>query len=127
MEINDITYKIIGCAYKVHSALGPGLLESTYEVCLTHELLKEGLKVEQQKILPILYDGIKLDGGYRIDLLVQDKVVVEIKSVEAIAEIHKAQVLTYLKLSGNEVGLLINFNILDMKKGITRLVLSSKK
>jgi GxxExxY protein len=125
MEINDITYKIIGCAYKVHLALGPGLLESTYEVCLVHELVKLELKVEQQKALPVVYDGIKLDAGYRIDLLVEDKVIVELKAVDAIAEIHKTQVLTYLKLSRREIGLLMNFNVTDMKKGVTRLVMSN--
>lgn len=98
MKTNDITYKIIGCAYKVHSALGPGLLESTYEVCLAHELLSEGLSVEHQKALPVIYNKIKLDAGYRIDLLVEDEIIIELKSVDAIAEIHKAQLLTYLKL-----------------------------
>ncbi|MBL0309793.1 MAG: GxxExxY protein [Bacteroidetes bacterium] len=124
MKTNDITYKIIGCAYKVHSALGPGLLESTYEVCLVHELVKEGLSVEQQKSLPVVYDGIKLEAGYRIDLLVENEIILELKSVDAIAEIHKAQILTYLKLSGKEIGLLINFNVTDMKKGISRLIMS---
>ncbi len=126
MKTNEITYAIIGCAYKVHSALGPGLLESTYEVCLVHELLKEGLVVEQQKVLPVVYDGKNLDAGYRIDLLVEKEVIVELKAVEAIAEIHKAQLLTYLKLSGKEVGLLMNFNVTDMKQGITRLIMSNK-
>lgn len=127
MNTNEITYKIIGCAYKVHSSLGPGLLESAYEVCMMHELLKEGLRVEQQKPLPIIYEDIKLEGGYRIDLLVENKIVVEIKSVEAIAPIHKAQVLTYLKLSGSEIGLLLNFNVLDMKEGVNRLIISQPK
>ncbi len=126
MQTNDITYKIIGCAYKVHLALGPGLLESTYELCMAHELIRAELRIEQQKTLPVIYDGIKLDGGYRIDLLVEDKVIVELKSIDVIAEIHKAQVLTYLKLSGKEVGLLMNFNVTDMKKGITRLVMSTQ-
>ncbi|MBS1613407.1 MAG: GxxExxY protein [Bacteroidetes bacterium] len=121
LELNDVTYKIIGCMYRVHSALGPGLLESTYEVCLLHELAKNGLKVERQKALPIVYDGIKLDAAYRIDLLVEDRVIIELKVVDVIANIHKAQVLSYLKLSKCEVGLLINFNVTDMKKGITRL------
>ncbi len=120
--LNNITYTIIGCAYKVHLALGPGLLESTYEVCLAHELINSGLKIEQQKPLPVIYNGIRLEAGYRIDLLVEDKIVVELKAVEAIAEIHKAQVLTYLKLSGKQIGLLLNFNVTDMKKGITRLI-----
>ncbi len=117
---------IIGCAYKVHSALDPGLLESTYEVCLMHELVDEGLKVEQQKSLPVVYNDIKLDAGYRIDLLVEGEIIVELKAVDAIADIHKAQLLTYLKLSGKEVGLLMNFNVTDMKKGITRLVMTNK-
>lgn len=107
---------IIGCAYKVHSALDPGLLESTYEVCLMHELVDEGLKVEQQKSLPVVYNDIKLDAGYRIDLLVEGEIIVELKAVDAIADIHKAQLLTYLKLSGKEVGLLMNFNVTDMKR-----------
>ncbi|SHM30943.1 GxxExxY protein [Cyclobacterium lianum] len=123
MELNDLTYRIIGCVYKVHSGLGPGLLESAYEVCLEHELLKAGLKVERQKPLPVQYDQIKMDAGYRIDLLINDQVIVEIKSVEAIAPIHRAQVMTYLKLSGLKVGLLLNFNAQDMKKGITRIIM----
>ncbi len=123
MELNDLTYQIIGCVYKVHSALGPGLLESSYEVCLEHELLKAKLIVERQKALPIVYDEIKLDGGYRIDLIVNSKVLLELKSVEAIAPIHKAQVMTYLKLSGLKIGLLLNFNVIDMKKGITRIIM----
>ena len=116
MEINDLTYKIIGCVYKVHSALGPGLLESTYEVCLEHELRKADLYVERQKPLPVVYDDIKMEAGYRIDLLVEGRVLLELKSVEAIAPIHKAQVMTYLKLSGLKLGLLLNCNVVDMKK-----------
>ncbi|SMO39571.1 GxxExxY protein [Saccharicrinis carchari] len=123
MELNDISYKIIGCVYKVHTELGPGLLESSYEVCLAHELLKEGLKVERQKSLPVVYDGIKLDAGYRIDLLVENLIILELKSVDEIAPIHKAQLMTYLKLSGLKLGLLLNFNVLDMKKGINRIVM----
>lgn len=123
MELNDLTYKIIGCVYKVHSTLGPGLLESSYEVCLQHELLKAELKVERQKALPIVYDDIKMEAGYRIDLLVNGQVLLELKSVEAIAPIHKAQVMTYLKLSGINLGLLLNFNVVDMKKGITRIIM----
>ena len=119
-EINDITYAIIGCAYKVHSRLGPGLLESTYEVCLVYELVKENFQVETQKALPVIYDEIKLEAGYRIDILVNNQVIVEIKSVEAIADIHKAQLLTYLKLSGKKIGLLINFNIQNLQEGIHR-------
>jgi len=123
MEINDLTYKIIGCVYKVHTALGPGLLESTYEVCLAHELTLAGLAVERQKALPVIYDDIKLDAGYRLDLVVNGTVLLELKSVDAIAPIHKAQVMTYLKLSGLKLGLLLNFNVVDMKKGITRIIM----
>jgi len=123
MELNDISYKIIGCAYKVHSELGPGLLESTYEVCLEYELLKVGLKVERQKSLPVIYDDIKLDAGYRIDLLVENLIILELKAVEDIHPIHKAQLMTYLKLSGKKLGLLLNFNVTDMKKGITRIIM----
>lgn len=123
MELNDLTYNIMGCVYKVHSELGPGLLESTYEVCLEHELLKAGLKIERQKALPVVYDDIKMDAGYRIDLLVNNQVVIELKSVDEIAPIHKAQVMTYLKLSGLKLGLLLNFNVTNMKRGITRLII----
>jgi len=123
MELNDLTYEIIGCVYKVHSELGPGLLESTYEICLEYELLKGGLTVERQKPLPVNYDGIKLDAGYRIDLLVNDLVLLELKSVEELAPIHKSQVMTYLKLSGLKLGLLLNFNVQDMKKGIVRIIM----
>jgi GxxExxY protein len=113
-KLNDISYKIIGCAYTVHSELGPGLLESTYETCLEYELLDKGLKVERQKPLPVVYKDIKLNAGYRIDLLVEDKIIVEIKSVEAITPIFEAQLLTYLKLADKKLGLLINFNIKDL-------------
>lgn len=123
MEINDITYQIIGAAYKVHSNLGPGLLESTYEACLVYELQKLGLKVEPQKPLPVIYGDVKLEAGYRIDLLVENSVIIELKSVEAIADIHIAQILTYLKLSGRKIGLLINFNVKDLKQGIKRFII----
>ena len=123
MELNDISYKIIGCAFKVHSKLGPGLLESTYEVCLEYELKKMGLKVERQKTLPVIYDDIKLDAGYRIDLLVENKVIVENKSVKEIHPIDKAQIITYLKLSKRKLGLLLNFNVTDMKQGVNRFVM----
>jgi GxxExxY protein len=122
-KLNQITYEIIGAAYKVHSELGPGLLESTYEVCLEYELLKRGFKVERQKPLPVVYDGIHLDAGYRIDLLVEDAVVVELKAVEEVAPVHQAQIMTYLKLSGRKLGLLMNFNVTDMKKGIKRIIM----
>jgi len=118
----NLTYKIIGCAYKVHSILGPGLLESTYEVCLEKGLIIEGLKVQRQVALPVFYKDIKLDAGYRIDLLVEDRVILELKSVDEIAPIFEAQLLTYLKLSGLKTGFLINFNVTDLKKGIIRRV-----
>jgi len=123
MDLNELTYKIIGCANKVHSELGPGLLESTYEVCLEFELLQAGLKVERQKSLPVVYKNLKLNAGYRIDLLVESKVIIELKAVEVIAPIHKAQVMTYLKLSEIKLGLLLNFNVKQMKNGITRIIM----
>jgi len=123
MPSSELTYKIIGCVYAVHSKLGPGLLESTYEVCLEYELLKENLKVERQKVLPVVYDKIKLDAGYRIDLLVENEIILELKSVHSIAPIHKAQLMTYLKLSGKKLGLLLNFNVVNMQRGITRVVM----
>ena len=118
----DLTGRIIACALKVHSRLGPGLLESAYKECLYHELIKADLIVEKEKGLPLIYDDVKLDCGYRIDLLVEKQIVVEVKSVEAIADIHLAQVLTYLKLSKNRFGLLINFNVKSLKTGIKRVV-----
>jgi GxxExxY protein len=122
MNLNSITYEVIGAAYDVHKALGPGLLESTYEVCLIHRLTQKGLSVENQKPLPVVFQGIKLNAGYRIDLLVENQVIVEIKSVECIAPVHYAQLLTYLKLSDRKVGLLINFNVPNLKEGIKRMV-----
>ena len=121
--LNSLSYEIIGAAYQVHSELGPRLLESTYEVCLEYELIKRGFKVERQKALPVIYDDKKLDAGYRIDLLVEDSIIVELKSVAAIEPIHKAQIMTYLKLSELSLGLLLNFNVTDMKKGINRFVM----
>jgi GxxExxY protein len=121
--LNKITYEIIGCAYKVHSELGPGLLESTYEVCLEYELLQKGYRVQRQLALPVVYNDVKLDAGYRIDLLVEDEVIIELKSVEAVLPIHEAQLLTYLKLSGKKLGLLINFNVKNLKEGIMRRVM----
>ena len=111
MKENDITEIIIGCAMKVHSSLGPGLLESAYEACLFHELTKTELTVERQKPIPLVYDEIQLDCGYRSDILANNLVVVEIKTVEVLTDLHLAQVLTYLKLTGCKVGLLINFNV----------------
>jgi GxxExxY protein len=119
---NQITQAIIGAAIEVHRGLGPGLLESAYEACLVYELGILGLKVETQKPLPLVYKSIKLDCGYRIDLLIEDKVIVELKAVDQILPIHHAQVLSYLKLTGCKVGLLINFNEKLLKHGIHRIV-----
>jgi GxxExxY protein len=121
-DLNAITHKIIGAAIEVHRALGPGLLESAYEACLAFELAERDLKVEQQKPLPVVYKDVHLDCGYRLDLLVEDAVIVELKAVSELAPIHEAQVLSYLKLSGCKVGLLINFNVQVLKQGIRRLV-----
>ncbi len=121
-RLNGITEKIIGAAIQVHRVLGPGLLESAYEACLAFELGRRGLKVEQQKPLPVIYEGVKLECGYRIDFLFQGSVVVEIKSVDALAPIHEAQVMSYLKLSGCKLALLINFNVRGLKDGIRRFV-----
>ena len=127
MLLNDITYKIRGCLFKVHSTLGPGLLEKTYELCLAYELQQAGLNFRTQVELPIRYGNVLIDGGYRLDLLVEDKVIVELKSVEALEPIHTAQLITYLKLSKKELGLLVNFNVMDMKKGIHRIILDGNK
>ena len=122
MDINCITEKIIGCAIQVHRQLGPGLLESTYEACLLYELENAGLEVKTEISLPLVYKEIKFEVGYRMDFLVENCVVVEIKSVEALNDVHIAQVLTYLGLSNSPIGLLINFNVLRLKDGIKRLI-----
>lgn len=122
MEENKITEIIIGCAIKVHKALGPGLLESAYKECLFYELNKTALFTEKEKPLPLVYEEVKLDCGYRIDLMSEKKVIVEVKSVEALNDIHLAQILTYLKLADCKVGLLINFNVLKLTNGIRRVV-----
>jgi GxxExxY protein len=124
---NEITHKIIGAAMRVHTALGPGLLESAYEACVAYELEQQGLRFERQKPLPLVYHQVKLDCGYRLDLLVEDRVVVEIKSVETLAPIHTAQLLSYLRLAGCRIGLLINFNVLSLKNGIRRVVNDTPK
>ncbi len=121
-RLNGITENIIGAAIQVHRALGPGLLESAYEACLAFELAKRGLRVEQQKPLPLIYEEIKLECGYRMDLLVEGLIVVEVKSVDGLAPIHEAQVITYLKLSGCKLALLINFNVTLLKDGIRRFI-----
>ncbi len=123
MEENYITEKIIGCAIEVHKQLGPGLLESTYEICLFYELKALGLNARKQVALPLIYKDVHLDAGYRIDLLVENKVIVEIKAVEYVAEVHKAQLMTYLRLADKKVGLLINFNVTRLKEGITRWII----
>ncbi len=121
-RLNAITGKIIAAAIRVHRALGPGLLESAYEACTAFELVQDGLRVEQQKPLPLLYREVRLDCGYRLDLLVEGEVIVEIKATDGLAPIHEAQLLSYLKLSGCRVGLLINFNVTVLKEGIRRIV-----
>lgn len=122
MTENEISSKIIGAAIEVHRQLGPGLLESTYETCLAYELKKQNLHVLQQLALPVVYKDVKLNAGYRIDLLVENKVIIEIKSVDALADIHTAQILTYLKLKDLKLGLLINFNEVVLKNGIKRVL-----
>jgi GxxExxY protein len=122
VEINQVSGAIINAAMKVHSALGPGLLESAYEACLIYELRKGGFNVKSQVPLPVLYDGVKIDAGYRIDLLVEDVVIVELKTVERIMPVHQAQLLSYLKLSGKRAGLLINFHVPHLRDGIKRLM-----
>jgi len=121
-KINEITEQIIGSAINVHRVLGPGLLESAYETCLGFEIASRGLRVEQQKALPVVYRDVKLDCGYRLDLVVENSVVIELKAIEKILPIHKAQLLSYLKLSGLKVGLLINFHTKILKDGLVRLV-----
>lgn len=122
---NEISRFVLDAAMKVHTTLGPGLLESTYQACLAQELRKAGLSVQSEVALPVVYDGIKLEIGYRIDLLVENLVIVEVKSVEALAPIHFAQVLSYLKLSGKSLGLVINFNVVHLKDGIKRFVMGT--
>jgi GxxExxY protein len=121
-NINFLSREIIGCAIRIHKALGPGLLESVYETCLEYELQKAGYSVERQKAVPIVYNEVKLDYGYRIDILVDKAVLVEIKSTEGFTDVHEAQILTYLKLSGLRLGLLINFNVKLLKDGLRRYI-----
>jgi len=122
MTENEISYKIRGAIFKVYNALGPGLLESAYEAVLAYELNKMGLDVKTQVPLPLIYEEVKLDVGYRIDILVENKVIIEIKSVESISEVHHKQIITYLKLTGLKLGLLVNFNCEDIQKSISRKV-----
>ena len=122
MGINQLSSKIIGAAIEVHKVLGPGLLESAYEKCLCRELKLRRLSFDAQKPLPVVYKGVEIDCGYKMDLVVKNAIVVELKSCEKIEPIHKAQLLTYLKLSGLNLGLLLNFNVPIMREGITRIV-----
>jgi len=122
MEYPEISEKAIAAALKVHSAIGPGVLESVYKTCMQHELQKAGLRVLSEVPLPVLYDGIRLDSGYRIDLLVEDLLIVELKCVGSLLPIHKAQLLTYLRLANKPIGLLLNFNVVHMRDGIKRIL-----
>ncbi|MBP6004831.1 MAG: GxxExxY protein [Pyrinomonadaceae bacterium] len=122
MDENALSNLVINRALKIHSALGPGLLGSSYKECLYYELLQAGLFVEKEKALPLVYGGVKLECGYRIDLLVEEKLIIETKAVELISDVYLAQVLTYLKLSGCKLGLLLNFNVASLKTGIRRVV-----
>jgi len=123
MSYDTLSYDIRGAAFRVHSGLGPGLLESAYEACLIHELRKMGYKVEAQKVLPLSYGDVYLDAGYRIDLLINDLVIIELKSVKELQDIHTAQLLTYMRLSKVKLGLLMNFNVRNMQNGIKRYIL----
>ncbi|MEX6686764.1 GxxExxY protein [Danxiaibacter flavus] len=120
MDINAITNKVIGCAIEIHKSLGPGLLESAHEECLAFELMKAGLQIERQAPVPVIYKQIHLNCGYRIDILVEKTLVLELKSVDALAPVHEAQILTYMKFANKPIGLLINFNVLLLKNGIKR-------
>ncbi len=122
MTENEITEIIIGCAIKVHKSLGPGLLESAYKECMDYELRKTILEIERQKPLPLMYEEVKLDCGYRLDFMANKKVIIEVKSIEALNDIHLAQILTYLRLSECKVGLLIYFNVLKLTNGLKRVV-----
>jgi GxxExxY protein len=122
MNENEISNRIIGLAISVHQALGPGLLESAYKECLFYRLRKEGFHVDKEKPMPLFYEEVRLDCGYRIDLLVENKVVIEVKSVETLNDVHLAQILTYMKLGGHKLGLLINFNVLLLRDGIRRVI-----
>jgi hypothetical protein len=122
VEINQISGAIVDASMKVHSALGPGLLESVYETCLKHELLKRGLRCLCEQPMPVVYDGIEIEMGFRLDLLVEDLVIVELKAIERLLPIHEAQLLTYLKLTKREGGLLINFNVTHLRNGIKRII-----
>lgn len=121
-ELNEISGRIIEFSIKVHKALGPGMLEGAYEICLLHELAQHGYKVQSQLTLPIVYDGVRLDAGYRIDLLVEESVIVELKAIERLMPVHEAQLLSYLRMSDLRLGLLINFNVKLLRDGVRRVV-----
>ncbi|PRY29101.1 GxxExxY protein [Spirosoma oryzae] len=121
MNDNELTELIIGCAIRVHRQLGPGLLESVYEECLVHELCKAGLSVERQPIMPVVYDGLRMDSGYRVDIWVEKRIIIELKAVELLTDVHFAQLMTYLRLANCRLGLLINFNVVLLKNGIKRV------
>jgi GxxExxY protein len=121
--LEELTSSVLACAYKVHSKLGPGLLESAYEECLFFELQKKGISVIKQKAMPLIYEGRKLDMDYRIDLLIENKIIIEIKAVDELIPVHQAQLMTYLKLSGCRIGFLISFNVQSLKNGIRRIII----
>jgi GxxExxY protein len=121
-EINALSRSLLDCAFRVHTALGPGLLESAYQGCLLYELRQNKIEVAAEVVLPVRYNGVQIDLGYRIDLLVEDAIILELKSIERLAPIHQAQLLSYLKLSGKQLGFLMNFNVLHFKDGIKRVV-----
>ena len=123
MNENELSKVVLGYAIKIHKNLGPGLLESAYEECLFYELSKNGLYVEKQKPMPLIYEKVKLDVGYRVDLMVENKLILELKSVDSLNDVHLAQILTYLKLANCKLGLLINFNVKLLKDGIKRVIL----
>jgi len=122
MNVNEISNKVIGIAIEVHKALGPGLLESAYQECLFYKLEQTGFRVEKEKPMPLIFEDVKLDCGYRIDILVENKLVIEIKAVEKLNDIHLAQILTYLKVGHFKLGLLFNFNVVLLKDGIKRVI-----
>jgi GxxExxY protein len=121
-DLNQLSHRIIGAAMTVHSRLGPGLLESAYQACLAHELRDRGLQVQTELELPIHYDGVRIDAGYRLDMFVEGEVILELKAVESLTALHEAQLLSYLRLSGRRLGLLLNFNVEHLRDGIRRLV-----
>jgi GxxExxY protein len=121
-KANKAAKHVVDAAFAVHKTLGPGLLEGAYEICMVHELSKRGSKVRRQVVVPVVYDGVKIDAGFRVDLLIDDCLVVELKAVEVLLPVHEAQILTYLKLIGIRLGLLVNFNVYGLRKGIKRIV-----